>query len=231
MSKHMAGVQSLGSRKSILGWFLIGLAALMRSIADLEGFIQFGQRIGLPDWHPPIFLPWTLAATGVAYLARLWYAEQLNEPIRQILCGSAVPAVQHLGVVSGAVGQILRSGSPIGPLACLALEDSVGTIENLKSKTVATFDRRSLLSRLRVQDGQRRFVAFLNAYERAVYRLRDAGLAVEFEFSANGNFREWQRFDSELLSSVRQLISQSRFSSVRQALENSIWKDGVRNYL
>lgn len=210
----MVGVQSLGSRKSILGWVLIGLAALS-SIADLEGFIQFGQRVGLPDWHLPIFLPWALAATGVAYLARLWYAEQLNEPIRQILRGSVVPAVQHLGVVSRAVGEILRSHSPIGGLACLALEDSVRTIENLESTTVVAFERPSLLSRLGVRGGQRRFVAFLNAYERGVYRLRDAGLAVEFEFSANGNFREWKRFDSELLSSVRQLISQSRFSSVR----------------
>lgn len=226
----MAGVQSLVSRKSIPGWSFIGLAVLSL-IADLEGFIQFAQRIGLPDWRLPIFVPWALAAAGVAYLAPLWYAERLNEPIRQILRASAVPAVQHLGIVSGAVGEILRSRSPIGRLACLALEDSIGAIENLKSMTLAAFEHPSLLSRLGVRDGQRRFVAFLNAYERGAYRFRDGGLAVEFEFSANGNFREWKRFDSELLSSVRQLISQTRFSFVRQALENSIWKDGVRNYL
>ncbi len=226
----MAGIQALVSRKSVPGWSFIGLAALSH-IADLEGFIQFTQRIGLPAWHLPIFVPWALAAAGVAYLARLWYAEKLNEPIRQILRASAVPAVQHLGAVSGVVGEILRSRGPIGRLACLALEDSMGAIENLKSRTVAAFERPSLLSRLGVRDGQRRFVAFLNAYERGVYRLRDGGLAVEFEFSGNGNYREWKRFDSELLSSVRQLISRTRLSFVRQALENSIWKDGVRNYL
>ena len=178
----MAGIQLLGSRKSIPGWSLIALSL----IASLEGSIQFAQRIGLPDWSIPIFVPWALAAIGVTYLARLWYPEQLNEPIRQILRASAVPAVQHLGVVSGAVEEVLRSRSPIGRLACLALEDSVGTIENLKSATLAAL-RPSLLSRLEVRDSQRRFVAFLNAYERGVYRLRDAGLAVDFEFAANGN--------------------------------------------
>ena len=226
----MASIQSLKSRDSIPGWCLIGLPALS-VIADFEGSIQFAQRIGIPGWHIPIFVPWSLAAVGVVYLARLWYAEQLNEPIRQILRGSAIQAVENLGVVSQAVGEILRAQSPIGRLASLALEDSLGTIENLKSTTIATFERPSLPSRLELRDGQRQFVAFLNAYERGIYRLRDAGLAVEFEFPANGNFREWKRLDSELLSSVRQLISQTRFSSVRQALENSIWKDGVRNHL
>ncbi len=75
MSKHMAGVQSLGSRKSILGWFLIGLAALSK-IADLEGFIQFGQRVGLPDWHLPIFLPWALADYARQFVPEMferWY--------------------------------------------------------------------------------------------------------------------------------------------------------------
>jgi hypothetical protein len=99
------------------------------------------------------------------------------------------------------------------------------------SATVAAFERPSLLSGLDVRDGQRRFVAFLNAYERGVSRLRDAGSAVGFDFSANGNFQAWKRFDSELLSSVRRLIIQTRFSSIRRGLENSIWKDGVRNYL
>ena len=100
------------------------------------------------------------------YLARLWYADHLNEPIRQILRASALPAVEHLGAVSRAIEGPLRSRGPIGRLACLALEDSVGVIENLKSTTVATFERASLLGRLGVRSGQRRFVAFLNAYER-----------------------------------------------------------------
>jgi hypothetical protein len=227
----MAGVKLLVSRKSIPGWLLAGPAAVLELIARLEGFIQFGQRIGLPGWRPPSFLLWALAGLGVFYLALLWRAEQLNEPVRQILRASAVPAVQNLGVVAREVGQILRSRGPSGELAYLALEDSLGSIESLMSATVAAFEHPSLLSRLCIRDGQRRFVAFLNAYERGVYRLRDAGLAVKFDFSANGNFREWKRFDSELLSSVRGLISQTRFSSIRRGLENSIWKDGVRNYL
>jgi hypothetical protein len=109
----MAGVELLGSRKSIPGWLLIGLAVLSL-IADLEGFIQFGQRIGLPGWRPPSFLPWALAGLGVFYLVLLWHAEQLNEPVRQILRASAVPAVQNLGAVTREVGQILRSRGPIG---------------------------------------------------------------------------------------------------------------------
>jgi hypothetical protein len=119
----------------------------------------------------------------------------------------------------------------VGHLARLALEDAVGSIENVMSMTVAALDRPSLLSRLGVREGQRRFVAFLNAYERGVSRVHDGGRAVEFEFAANGNYREWKRFDSELLQSVRHLISQTRFFFISDAVETNIWKDGVRHYL
>ena len=227
----MSTLQAFGSRVSLPGWLFLGLGVL-GIVADVEGGIQFLQRtLTLP--LPPIlpWLPWLLAATGLGYLTRLGYAELINEPLRQVLHASAIPAASHRSTVSRAVEDLLARTGEIGRLARLALEDATTTVEQSQIKATDAFEKRGLLKRLRVRDSQRRLAAFLNSYERAVYRLRDGGLAVAFDFSTNGNFAEWKRFDTELLSTIRRHIYQSRYSHLRDALENSIWKDGVRRYL
>ena len=104
-------------------------------------------------------------------------------------------------------------------------------MQQLREESVQVLEKQSGLSQFRVREGQVRLLAFLNAYERAVYRLRDGGLAVNFDFEGNGNYREWKRLDTDLLSSVRDLVSQSRYSFIRGALNSSIWKDGVRHLI
>lgn len=214
-----------------MGWFVLAIGALS-VVADIEGTLQLGTRIlGTPFSQIPDWLPWMLGGSGICYLTWLWYVDYKNEPLRQLLRLAAIQALQHFHIVSENIERVLGRSSLVGRLAQLALEDARGNVQRCLNELIAVIEKPSLSSRLSIRLGETRLVAFLNSYERAVYRLRDAGLASNFDFQSNGNFREWKRFDTELVSGVWRLISKSRYEHVRGGLENSIWKDGIREYL
>ncbi len=227
----MNSIRALGSRASVPGWLALILAVLSLA-ANIEGTISLGQRmLNTPVFHLPAWVPWSLGLIGIIYLARLWYAERIKEPLRQLLRSSAIKAAEHLDSLSNKVERVLDSRCPIGRLASLALADRRSTMQRLRGEVVQALENQRGFSGLGIGKIELRLVAFLNAYEHTVYRLRDGGQAVDFDFQSDGNYREWKRFDADLLSSVRHLISQSRYSVIRETLENSIWKDGVRHYL
>ncbi|MGE3298127.1 MAG: hypothetical protein AB7I68_12360 [Porticoccaceae bacterium] len=223
---------TLIKRSSWPGWILFGLAAVA-FLADLEATLQLIKRLTgaqLPRLGPRI--PWLFLALGFLYLLRLWHAESRNEPLRQLLRLSALPAISHCLQLRRAAGELLAQQGPTGRIAQIGLEDGAQDIDRSRTQITKLLETPSLISRLRTTANQRAFVALLNTYERAVYRLRDAGIAADFDWTNHPNFAHWKRHDSDLIEGVRRLLHQSRYSRLGDTLENSgMWKEGLRTYL
>ncbi len=226
----MKSLQVVGSRLAIPFWVLLGLAVI-GFVADLEGTIQFAKRVlrlQLPE--VPVWAPLSLALSGLAYLGWLWHAEQVTEPLRQLFRAVGAPAAGHRQQLSRAVEEVLAGHGEIGRLARTALEEMRSSVEGAQTRVTSTLEGRGVLARLRARESQRRFVVFLETYERSVYRLRDGASAAAYDLHSHPNFVHWKRLDTELLSGVRDLVHQSRYSYMRTALRG-FWREGVRGYL
>ena len=139
-------------------------------------------------------------------------------------------AIEHLDSMLGLIGNKLRDQGDIGRLAKLSLEDANKAYSSPLVVLRNAVEGRGVRFKFIHKEVENNFISVLNEYEIAVYRLRDAGNCVNFNFHENGNYKEWKRFDTELLKEVKTLISHSSAQSIRKSLVNSIWKDGARNY-
>lgn len=221
------------SRASIVGWALL-LPSVVSALANVEDLVQLVERIAGIKLQPPSIPWWAWSATGLLGAAVLGQSLRLrlrHEPIRQAINLHLGPALENLAVLlSNAGGALVRSG-PMGALARCALEDYEREI-NLHYRTLQVeITRRSFSSLVTPSRAEHLLACVLNAYEVAVYRLRDALLALHLDPAADGNYAPWKRHDSELLTAVRTLRSQSRYTRLSISLESSIWRDGVRNYI
>ena len=70
-----------------------------------------------------------------------------------------------------------------------SLEDTARKYSSSLRLLVQASKGENMRSKLSHRKIEKCFIDFLNEYEVAVYRLRDAGICVNFNFSENGNYK------------------------------------------
>jgi len=66
--------------------------------------------------------------------------------------------------------------------------------------------------------GQRLLGEYVQAYQELIHPLRDAGMACNYDFAADGNYREWKLADEALIAKLNLLLAQSRYETLRRTL-------------